>query len=147
MNINFFMEKAIEEAKNSGGDIPVGCVIEKDGEIISSAHNEKEKNNDITHHAEILALKKAADKLGNWHLDECNLYVTLEPCPMCAWAILNSGIKNVYFGASDLNYGAFGSRINLSLISQRKPKIYGGILEAETKKILDDYFKKMRSDN
>ena len=141
---DFFMNKAINEAKNSDIDIPVGCIIEKNGQIIAQAHNNKEKTNDITGHAEILAIRETSLKLNNWRLNDCNLYVTLEPCPMCAWAILNSGIKKIYFGAYDLNYGAMTSKINLAMLSSKKPEIYGGIMEDECKKLLDDYFQKMR---
>ncbi len=140
-----YMNLAIEVAKKSNNDIPIGCVIEKNGEILAVAHNLKEENNDVTAHSEIVAIKEASKKIGNWRLDDCNLYVTLEPCPMCAWAILNSRIKNVYFGAYDLNYGAFGSKINLSTLQNNKTKIYGGILEKECEKLLADYFKKIRS--
>ena len=139
-----FMKLAIEVAKKSNHDIPIGCVIEKNVEILAVAHNLKEENNDVTSHAEIVAIREVSKKNANWRLDDCNLYVTLEPCPMCAWAILNSRIKNVYFGAYDLNYGAFGSKINLSTLQNNKIKIYGGILEEECKKLLDDYFKKIR---
>lgn len=139
-----FMKLAIEVAKKSNHDIPIGCVIEKNGEILAVAHNLKEENNDVTSHAEIVAIREVSKKNANWRLDDCNLYVTLEPCPMCAWAILNSRIKNVYFGAYDLNYGAFGSKINLSTLQNNKIKIYGGILEEECRKLLDDYFKKIR---
>lgn len=138
------MELAIEEAKKSGKDLPVGCVIEKNGEILAKTHNLKEKLNDATCHAEILAIKEVSKKLQNWRLEGCNLYVTLEPCPMCFWGILNSGIEKIYFGAYDTNYGAAGGKINLSLLSTRKPEIYGGILEDKCKKLLDDYFKKIR---
>lgn len=141
---DFFMNEALKEAKKSGKDIPVGCVIVKDGKIIAYAHNEKEKTNDITSHAEILALKKATKKLNDWRLTGCNLYVTLEPCPMCAWAILNSRIEKVYFGAYDLNYGAMSSRIDLSKLSLFQSKIYSGIMEDECKSLLDNYFKKIR---
>ena len=141
---DFFMNEAISEAKKSDVDIPVGCVIEQNGKIIASAHNNKEKTNDITGHAEILAIKEASKKLNNWRLNDCNLYVTLEPCPMCAWAIINSGIKNVYFGAYDLQYGAMGSVLNLPKTANSKIKVYGGIKENECKKILDDFFKKLR---
>lgn len=139
-----FMEAAIEEAKKSGDDIPVGCVIEKNGEIIAKAHNLKEKLNDITAHAEILAIKEAEKKNNNWRLTGCNLYVTLEPCPMCAWAILTSGIENIYFGAYDDNYGGFSEKINLLKFSNKKPNVYGGIMEDDCRKILDDYFKNLR---
>lgn len=144
MNENF-MKKAFEAAKSSGADIPVGCVIERNGEIIATAHNLKEKTNDPTAHAEIVAIREASSKLQNWRLSDCNLYVSLEPCPMCAWAILSSGIKNVYFGAYDTNYGAFGSKINLLNLSTRLPKVYGGILEQEAEEILREYFSKMRN--
>lgn len=139
-----FMEEAFVEAKKSGADIPVGCVIELNGEIIARAHNEKELKNDPTAHAEILAIKKASKKLNSWRLLGCNLYVTLEPCPMCAWAILNSRIENLYFSSFDIKYGAMGSKINLADISNHKIKIYGGIMEDVGNKILDDYFKKLR---
>ena len=144
-DINYFMKIALEEAKKSDIDIPVGCVIEKEGVILSYTSNKKEKTNDITNHAEIIAIREASRKLNNSRLSSCNLYVTLEPCPMCAWAIINSRIKNVYFGAYNLNYGAFGSKINLNNISQNKVNVYGGIMEDECTKILDEYFKNMRN--
>ncbi|MBQ6516206.1 nucleoside deaminase [bacterium] len=125
-------------------DVPVGAVIVKDGEIITSAHNEKEILQDVTGHAEILAIKEAQKKLKTYHLTDCDMYVTLEPCPMCAWAIINSGIKNVYFGAYDLQYGAMGSVLNLPKTANSKIKVYSGIKETECKKILDDFFKKLR---
>ena len=144
-DINYFMKIALEQAKKSDIDIPVGCVIEKEGVILSYTSNKKEKTNDITNHAEIIAIREASGKLNNSRLSSCNLYVTLEPCPMCAWAIINSRIKNVYFGAYNLNYGAFGSKINLNNISQNKVNVYGGIMEDECTKILDEYFKNMRN--
>lgn len=139
-----FMEEAFIEAKKSESDIPVGCIIELNGEIIARAHNEKELNNDPTAHAEILAIKRASNKLNSWRLLGCNLYVTLEPCPMCAWAILNSRINAVYFSSYDIKYGAMGSKINLSDISNHKIKVYGGIMEDFGDKLLDDYFKNLR---
>ena len=139
-----FMEEAFIEAKKSKSDIPVGCIIELNGEIIARAHNEKELNNDPTAHAEILAIKIASNKLNSWRLLGCNLYVTLEPCPMCAWAILNSRINTVYFSSYDIKYGAMGSKINLSDISNHKIKVYGGIMEDIGDKLLDDYFKNLR---
>lgn len=139
-----FMEEAFLEAKKSESDIPVGCIIELNGEIIARAHNEKELNNDPTAHAEILAIKKASNILNSWRLLGCNLYVTLEPCPMCAWAILNSRINAVYFSSYDTKYGAMGSKINLSDISNHKIKVYGGIMEDFGDKLLDDYFKNLR---
>lgn len=141
---DFYMEKCIEEAKKSGMDIPVGCAIVKNGEILALCHNEKEILNSISAHAEILALNKAAKKLENWRLFECDLYVTLEPCPMCAWAILNSRIKNVYFGASDLKYGAFGGALNLLHYGDFKTKIFSGIMEKECEGLLKQYFEEIR---
>ena len=139
------MELALSEALKSNGDIPVGCVIiNKEGEILSKSHNEKELLNDITAHAEILAIREAGEKLKNWRLNDCEMYVTLEPCPMCAWAILNSRIKKVFFGSYDTLYGALGSKINLKELSNSKPEVKGGILEEKCDKILKDYFKKIR---
>src|SRR5574344_1184885 len=108
-----FMNDAIQEALKSDGEIPVGAVIVKDGKIISRAFNTREKDDDISSHAEILAIRLAEKALNNWRLDDCEMYVTLEPCPMCAWAILQARIKTVYFGAYDSMYGAFGSAMNL----------------------------------
>ena len=91
-----FMQLAIEEALNSDGDIPVGAVIVHNNEVLASACNRKEKDNDITSHAEILAIRRAETVLNNWRLDNCDMYVTLEPCPMCGWAIIQSRIKNLF---------------------------------------------------
>lgn len=139
-----FMKFAIEEAKKSDNDIPVGAVVVRNGEIIASAHNEREKLNDISAHAEILALKKASQILNNWRLEDCELYVTLEPCPMCGWAILQSRIKSVYFGSYDVNYGSFSSKIDLRKLTGNKLNIYGGIEEKECDKLLSDFFEKIR---
>ncbi len=139
-----FMKFAIEEAKKSDNDIPVGAVVVRNGEIIASAHNEREKLNDISAHAEILALKKASQKLNNWRLEDCELYVTLEPCPMCGWAILQSRIKSVYFGSYDVNYGSFSSKIDLRKLTGNKLNIYGGIEEKECDKLLSDFFEQIR---
>ena len=139
-----FMKFAIEEAKKSDNDIPVGAVVVRNGEIIASAHNERGKLNDISAHAEILALKKASQKLNNWRLEDCELYVTLEPCPMCGWAILQSRIKSVYFGSYDVNYGSFSSKIDLRKLTGNKLNIYGGIEEKECDKLLSDFFEEIR---
>ncbi|MBQ7450102.1 nucleoside deaminase [bacterium] len=142
-----FMEIAVKLAQNSEEDIPVGAVIVKDDEIIAIANNKKEKTNDVTAHAEILAIKEAGKFLGNWRLNDCELYVTLEPCPMCAWAIMQSRIKTVYFGSYDNLYGAFGSKINLAEISNSKIAVKGGIMEEKCDKILKEFFKRVRNDN
>lgn len=138
------MKRAIEIAKLAGSEIPVGAIIVKDGEVIASAYNRKEELNDVTAHAEILAIREASEKLGRWRLDDCELYVTLEPCPMCAWAIVNSRIKTVYFGSYDVNYGALGSAIDVRKLANSKMEVYGGIMEAECDKILNEYFKELR---
>lgn len=140
-----FMEIAISEAQKAAGEIPVGAVLVKDGKIIASAHNTREKDNDITSHAEVLVLRAGAKVFDNWRLDGCELYVTLEPCPMCAWAILQARVKSVYFGSYDVNYGALGSKIDLRKISAgQKLNVYGGILENECDKLLDNFFKNLR---
>lgn len=140
-----FMEMAISEAQKAAGEIPVGAVLVKDGKIIASAHNTREKDNDITAHAEVLVLRAGAKVFDNWRLDGCELYVTLEPCPMCAWAILQARVKSVYFGSYDVNYGALGSKMDLRKISAgQKLNVYGGILENECDKLLDNFFKNLR---
>lgn len=138
------MKRAIDLAKKSKGEIPVGAIIVKDGEIIAETFNQKEILNDVTAHAEILAIREAEQKLGRWRLDDCEMYVTLEPCPMCAWAIINSRIKTVYFGAYDHNYGALGSAIDLRKFANSKLKVYGGIMEKECSEILDKFFESTR---
>lgn len=139
-----FMDLAVQLAKSVKGEIAVGAVVVKDGEVIASAFNSKEKDFDVTSHAEIIAIREAEKKLGRWRLDDCDLYVTLEPCPMCAWAIINSRIKNVYFGSYDVNYGALGSKIDLRKLANSKLNVYGGIMEAECDKILKECFKELR---
>lgn len=140
-----FMQKALEIARLSGDDIPVGAVIVKDGHIISQAHNQKELLNDVTAHAEIIALRAAATKLANWRLIGCDMYVTLEPCPMCLWAILQSRVKNLYFGSYDNVYGGFSSSAKvLNEISGVKLSYKGGILEKDCDKLINDYFEKLR---
>lgn len=141
------MQRAIDAAKLANGEIPVGAVIIQDGKVIASACNKKEQENDVTSHAEILAIRGAAQKLNRWRLDDCELYVTLEPCPMCAWAILQSRIKVVYFGSYDTNYGALGSAIDLRSLANSKMKVYGGIMEEECNKLLEEYFDKLRKNS
>ena len=96
-----YMQLAIDIAKKSGNDLPIGAVLVKDGEVIAQAHNEKELYQQVSKHAEMIVIEQACAKFKTWRLDDCSLYVTLEPCPMCAWAILQSRIKDVYFGAYD----------------------------------------------
>ena len=143
-----FMKQALKEAKKAYEklEVPVGAVIVKDGKVIARAHNQKETKFDTTKHAEILAIQKASKKLGSWRLIDCDMYVTLEPCSMCAGAIINSRIKNVYIGASDEKTGAVGSILNLfedykfnHIVNFEK-----GILEDDCKKVLQDFFKELR---
>lgn len=146
---NEFLEQAIILAKEAAksGEVPVGAVVVKDGVIIGKGFNRTEKEGDPTAHAEVLAIKEAAKSLGTWRLEDCDLYVTLEPCPMCAGAIINSRIKRVFFGAYDLKGGAASneSAINLfTLPFNHTPETYGGICEQECAEILTDFFKKQR---
>lgn len=140
--------RAIREAKQtSSKDVPVGCVIFKDDILISASHNQKEELNDVTAHAEIVSIREAQQKLGTWRLDGCEMYVTLEPCPMCAWAIISSGIDNVYFGSYNSNYGALGSVLDLRKLAKSKLKVYGGIKEEICDTILNKFFDKLRNSN
>lgn len=139
-----YMQAALEEAMKSSRDVPVGAVIVRDGKIIARASNRKEIENDPTAHAEMVVIREAANITGNWRLDNTSIYVTLEPCPMCAAAILYSRIPNVYFGAYDSLYGAFGSAINMTDFIQFKPRITGGIQEESCRKLLKDFFEKQR---
>ena len=143
-----FMLKAIEYAKQSGEDVPVGCVVVKDGQIISFGVNEREKTNKITSHAEIVAIEKASEVLNSWKLSGCEIYVTLEPCPMCAGAILQSQINTVCFGAYDSVYGAFGSKVDMrEIMNLKSVKVFGGIMEEDCRGIIRDFFGKMRGKN
>ncbi|MDD3014142.1 MAG: nucleoside deaminase [Candidatus Gastranaerophilales bacterium] len=139
-----YMQIAIEEAHKSSIDVPIGAIIVKNDKIIAKAFNQKEKENDATNHAEILVIREASKILGNWRLDNTVLYVTLEPCPMCAGAILYSRIPNIYFGAYDSLYGAFGSALDLRTYIKFKPDITGGIQEEKCSNLLKNYFKLQR---
>ena len=138
-----YMKIALAEAENAAreGEIPVGAAIVKDGEIVASAHNNREATGDATGHAELLAIRKACKALGGWHLERCTLYVTLEPCPMCMGAIINSRLGKVVFGAKDAKAGACGSVIDLrSYPFNHKPQIESGFMKEECAKILSDFF-------
>ena len=139
-----FMREALKIAAQSGEDLPIGAVIMKDGKVLSKAHNKKEAKNDVTAHAEILAIQSAQRKLKTKFLKDCEIYITLEPCPMCAWAILNAGIPKVYFGAYDTMYGALGTAMDLRDYLHSKTDVVGGILEEECSNLLRDYFKEIR---
>lgn len=141
------MNEAIEMAKIAykNDDVPVGAVIVKNGEIISSGYNMREKNKDATAHAEIIAIRNACEKLNSWHLDNCEIYVTLEPCPMCMGAIVNSRMKKIIFGAKDAKAGACGSLLNFnSYPLNHKPLVDSCVMEDETRKLLSDFFSEKR---
>ena len=140
-----YMALAIEEAKKCAlsGDVPVGCVIVKDGEIIGRGHNTRERDNTALGHAEINAIAAACKHKKDWRLDDCDLYVTLEPCIMCAGAILNARIKNVIFGAYDFTAGAMGSAQNV-VGENNQTTIYSGICETECTELLRKFFDKLR---
>ncbi|MBQ4568838.1 MAG: nucleoside deaminase [Ruminococcus sp.] len=143
-----YMKEALTLAKKAAeeGEVPVGCVIVKDGSIIACGRNRTLENNCAINHAEIDAIKNASEHLGCENLSECDLYVTLEPCPMCAGAIINSKIRKVVFGAFDLNYGACGSVIDLFQTPNiHRPECYGGIMEDECSDLLTEFFKKIRT--
>ncbi|HBH17412.1 MAG TPA: tRNA-specific adenosine deaminase [Cyanobacteria bacterium UBA9579] len=142
-----YMQIALEEAIKSSKDVPVGAIIVKDDKVITRACNRKELENDPTSHAEILAIREAANIIGNWRLDNTSIYVTLEPCPMCAAAILYSRIPNVYFGAYDPLYGALGSAINMTELIKFKPQIIGGIQEKSCRNLLKDFFIQQRENH
>lgn len=143
------MLKALLEAKKAGqeGEIPVGAVIVKDGEIIAVGRNRRETHNNALGHAEIEAISSACEKLGRWRLDDCELYVTLEPCPMCAGAIINARLKKVVFGAFDKKAGSCSgdSVVNLfELPFNHKPEVWAGICEHECAAVLTDFFENLR---
>ncbi len=143
----YYMEEAIAEARLAAehGDVPVGAVIVRRGEIIARAHNRREADRSATAHAEILAMEEACRVLGSWHLHECELYVTLEPCPMCAGAVVNARLPHVICGARDFRAGAMGSVIDLNFYPLNfKPKVTFGICEETCISLLRAFFKERR---
>lgn len=145
-NHDKYFDILINEACKTEGDIPVAAMIVKNNEIVALCINKREKLNQVIAHAEILALQEANKKLNSWRLDNCDMYVTLEPCPMCAWAIINARIENLYFGSYDNKYGSCGSVINLAKLANSKINILGGIKEEECNKLLEDYFRGLRDE-
>ena len=142
-----YMSAALEAAKKCqlSDDVPVGAVIVRHGEIIAEGFNCREKNGDATCHAETEAIRQACRSLGGWHLTDCEMYVTLEPCPMCAGAIINSRIDRVIIGARDNKGGAFGSALDMnSAPLNHKSEIVFGIMENECASLLRDFFKRKR---
>lgn len=148
MSDEYYMRQALELAKQAAdeGEVPVGAVVVKDGVIVGKGRNRRELEKNALAHAELEAIDDACKTLGGWRLFQCNLYVTLEPCPMCAGAIINSRIKRLVFGADDTKSGSSGSVINLfDLPYNHKPEIESGVLREECSQILSDFFKTLRS--
>lgn len=146
--VEYYMKEALKEAKKAfkKDEVPVGAIIVKNGEIIARAHNIKETKKDTTKHAEIIAIQKASKALGAWRLEDCEMYVTLEPCTMCAGAIINARIKKVIYGTTDEKTGACGTVLNLfeDYKFNHKVECEKGIMQEECEKILKDFFKKLR---
>lgn len=143
------MREALSLAEDaaSQGEIPVGCVItDSDGRIIGRGRNRREETHDATAHAELEAIREACEALGDWRLEGCSLFVTLEPCPMCAGAIINARIPRIVFGAREENTGSCGSVIDL--FSERyghRPAVFPGVCEAESRALLQRFFQERRS--
>lgn len=143
-----YMQAAIKEARQAEilGEVPIGAVVVHDGQIIGRGHNMREKFQDVTYHAEMLAIMEACTTLGSWRLEDCDLYVTLEPCIMCSGAIINARIKNVYYGAKDPKAGAVDSLYHL-LSDQRlnhQVNVESGLRGAECSRMLKDFFRAIR---
>lgn len=145
-----FMKEALRQAKKAAavGETPIGAVIVRDGEIIARGYNKRETKKNALLHAEIIAIDRACRKLGGWRLPRCEMYVTLEPCPMCAGAIINSRIENVYFGAYDKKSGCAGSAADLFQkgLFNHNVNVTGGVMEEKCAALLSDFFKKLRNE-
>ena len=137
---------ALADEAAAAGEVPVGCVIVREGRIVGRGRNRREEKHSALAHAEIEAIGEACKALGDWRLSDCSLYVTLEPCPMCAGAILNARLKQVCFGARDEKTGSCGSVLNLFEENYGyRPAVYGGILEAECLERMRSFFQSLRS--
>lgn len=147
----YFMKIALAEAKKARkkGEVPIGAVVVRNGKVISKAHNLRENKNVATYHAELLAIEKACKKLNSWRLDDCELYVTLEPCVMCAGAIINARIKKVYYGANEPKGGACESKFSLlsSGVLNWQTEYEGGLMAEECSSIITDFFRSRREEN
>lgn len=144
-----YMRRALALAREAAaaGEVPVGCVIVRGGEIIGCGRNRREEKHSTASHAEMEAIAQANAATGSWRLDDCSLYVTLEPCPMCAGAILNARIPRVYYGARDRVMGACGGVLNLYMEPfANTPALVGGILADECRAVLEDFFRRVRAD-
>ena len=149
-NDEFYMREAISLALAAEeiDEVPVGALAVKDGEIIARAYNTRESSKCATHHAELLAIEEACRVLGGWRLPGVTLYVTMEPCVMCAGAIINARVERVVFGTPDIRFGAFGSLIDVAALPlNHTPEVVGGVLADETREILTQYFRKKRKNH
>lgn len=142
-----YMNQALTLAREAAahGDVPVGCVIVRDGKIIGRGRNRREEKQAVSSHAEMEAMAQANEVLGSWRLEDCDLYVTLEPCPMCAGAILNARVRRVFYGARDRAMGACGGVLNLFMEDfPHHPQLVGGILAEDCQTVLSAFFKELR---
>lgn len=142
-----YMRTALALAREAAdeGEVPVGCVVVRAGEIVGRGRNRREKGRNALYHAELEAINQACTRLGGWRLWECTLYVTLEPCPMCAGAIINARIPRVVYGASDTKAGSCGSVCDLfSMAYNHHPVVERGLLETECAQLLTDFFRQLR---
>lgn len=141
------MGLALEQAEKARalGEVPVGCVIVREGVVIGEGYNRRETDKTVLGHAELMAMKQAEQTIGDWRLSDCTLYVTLEPCPMCAGAILNARVGTVVCGASDLTFGACGGVMNLfEEAFGYKPKLYKGVRAEECARMMSAFFEEVR---
>ena len=142
-----YMNQALTLAREAAahGEVPVGCVIVRDGNIIGRGRNRREEKQAVSSHAEMEAMAQANEALGSWRLEDCDLYVTLEPCPMCAGAILNARVRRVFYGARDRAMGACGGVLNLFMEDfPQHPALVGGVLAEECRAVLTDFFRQLR---
>ena len=142
-----FMRQALALAREAAaaGEVPVGCVVVREGVVVGRGRNRREEKRSAASHAEMEAIAQANQALGSWRLEDCELYVTLEPCPMCAGAVINARIAQIYFGAREGKSGCCGSILNLFCEPfNHHPRVYGGVLEAECRGLLEDFFRALR---
>ena len=142
-----YMHQALALAREAAahGEVPVGCVVVRDGKIIGRGRNQREEKQAVSSHAEMEAMAQANAALGTWRLEDCDLYVTLEPCPMCAGAILNARVRRVFYGARDRAMGACGGVLNLFMEDfPRPPALVGGVLAEDCRRVLTDFFRNLR---
>ena len=149
MTQEYYMEQALALAREAAaaGEVPVGCVIVKDGAVIGRGRNRREEKQAVSSHAEMEAMAEANAALNTWRLEDCDLYVTLEPCPMCAGAIINARVRRVFYGARDSVMGACGGVLNLFMENfPHHPQLVGGILGEDCAAVLSEFFRKLRKE-